>query len=133
MESHASLHAPVYVDPVLCEADEPCLSSSQAKRAKQTISWAHVRKVNLKLLISLNDDTICIAYSQVWHHKLGSLPGDDKLVYEEVDDSMYISIHRSRSDKMLLIQAGKSHRSFIPVIERLLGCFLLQVSRWLYT
>ncbi len=50
-----------------------------------------------------------MVHRQVWRHKLGSPPGEDKLVYEETDDSFYISIYRSRSEQLLLIQAGTAH------------------------
>ncbi|KAK9847217.1 hypothetical protein WJX84_005200 [Apatococcus fuscideae] len=45
---------------------------------------------------------------KVWRHKLGSPPGEDTLMYEETDESFYISITRSRSDQLLLIQAGSA-------------------------
>ena len=46
--------------------------------------------------------------AQVWRHKLGSPPGEDVLVYEETDDSFYISLYRSRSEELLVIQAGRN-------------------------
>ncbi|KAK9831069.1 hypothetical protein WJX74_002118 [Apatococcus lobatus] len=54
---------------------------------------------------------------KVWRHKLGSPPGEDTLVYEETDDSFYISIYRSRSDKLLLIQAGSAVTSDVQYMS----------------
>ncbi|KAK9861055.1 hypothetical protein WJX84_010598, partial [Apatococcus fuscideae] len=54
---------------------------------------------------------------KVWRHKLGSMPGEDTLVYEEMDDSFYLSLYRSRSDKLLLMNAwsiGTSDTHFLP-------------------
>ena len=43
---------------------------------------------------------------QIFRHKIGSDPGQDEVAYHETDDQFYISISRSKSEKVLYISAG---------------------------
>ncbi|GAB4817223.1 hypothetical protein N2152v2_004269 [Parachlorella kessleri] len=45
---------------------------------------------------------------QVWRHVVGTDPSDDVCVYHETDDSFYLGIDRSRSEKMLYIHSGSA-------------------------
>lgn len=46
---------------------------------------------------------------QIFRHKVGSNPGQDEVAYHETDDQFYISISRSKSEKVLYISAGGLH------------------------
>ncbi|KAK9830261.1 hypothetical protein WJX72_010654 [[Myrmecia] bisecta] len=54
---------------------------------------------------------------RVWRHTIGSDPKTDALVYHEMDDAFYISIHRSRSDKLLVIDAGSAVTSEVRILD----------------
>ena len=45
---------------------------------------------------------------QLWKHVLGTSEKDDKLVYEEEDDTFYISISKSKSDKYILLEISNT-------------------------
>ncbi|MCD4793152.1 MAG: S9 family peptidase [Bacteroidales bacterium] len=40
---------------------------------------------------------------QLWKHITGTFVGDDKLIYEEKDESFYISVFKSKSDKIIFL------------------------------
>ncbi|WP_348983257.1 S9 family peptidase [Motilimonas sp. E26] len=48
---------------------------------------------------------------QVYRHQLGVPSSLDQLVYEEADDSFYISLHKTRSEQMIVIGAYASTTS----------------------
>ena len=48
---------------------------------------------------------------RVKHHIVGTSPGDDRLVYEETDDSYFLDIAKSQSDEYIFIASGKSTSS----------------------
>jgi oligopeptidase B len=48
---------------------------------------------------------------RVKHHIVGTNPGDDRLVYEEPDDSYFLDIAKSHSDEYIFIASSKSTSS----------------------
>ncbi|KAL4433270.1 hypothetical protein ABPG77_003318 [Micractinium sp. CCAP 211/92] len=55
---------------------------------------------------------------KVWRHVIGSDPSDDVCVYCEDDESFYIGISRSRSERLLYIHSGSAVTSdvrYLPV------------------
>ena len=51
--------------------------------------------------IRLDEETL-LPY-QVWCHRLGQPVGDDRLVYQEMDESYYLSLSASRSEAFLIL------------------------------
>ena len=54
---------------------------------------------------------------EVWRHTLGTPPADDVLVYRESDERYFVEVHRTRSDRFILITCGSKMTSevwFIP-------------------
>jgi oligopeptidase B len=54
---------------------------------------------------------------EVWRHTLGTPPSDDVLVYREEDERYFVEVHRTRSDRFILITCGSKQTSevwFIP-------------------
>lgn len=56
--------------------------------------------------VRLDEETL-LPY-QVWYHKLGSETAQDKLVYEEADNTYYLHISHSRSEEYLLISLSST-------------------------
>jgi oligopeptidase B len=42
----------------------------------------------------------------VWRHVIGTDPSQDQCVYHEADESFYIGIGRSRTERLLYLHAG---------------------------
>ncbi len=42
---------------------------------------------------------------QVWRHRLGTDPDADRLVFEETDERFYLSVHRARSGRVLVVDS----------------------------
>lgn len=40
---------------------------------------------------------------QVWRHRIGTDPEADELVYHEEDEAFYVSLSRSRSNKLIFL------------------------------
>jgi oligopeptidase B len=54
---------------------------------------------------------------QVWRHTLGTATTDDVLVFEEPDERFYVGVHRTRSDRLVLIETASKMTSetwFLP-------------------
>lgn len=43
---------------------------------------------------------------QVWRHRIGTDSEEDELVYHEEDEAFYITIARSRSNKLIFLDIG---------------------------
>lgn len=54
----------------------------------------------------------------MWRHVIGSDPSDDVCVYCEDDESFYIGISRSRSERLLYIHSGGLGTSFGGTLAR---------------
>jgi oligopeptidase B len=55
--------------------------------------------------------------SEVWRHTLGTATADDVCVYREDDERFFVEVHRTRSDRFVLISCGSKITSevwFIP-------------------
>lgn len=46
---------------------------------------------------------VCVWVEQVWRHRIGTDPEADELVYHEEDEAFYMSLSRSRSNKLIFI------------------------------
>ncbi|MGE9549946.1 prolyl oligopeptidase family serine peptidase [Erwinia amylovora] len=54
---------------------------------------------------------------QVWRHQLGTSQQDDELVYEEQDDTFYVSVHKTTSEYFILIALNSSTTSEILLLD----------------
>ncbi len=54
---------------------------------------------------------------KIWRHELGSAAADDVLVYEETDEKFGVSVHRTTSDRYLMIGAGSKITSEVRILE----------------
>mmetsp|Transcript_8748 Transcript_8748/g.10460 ORF Transcript_8748/g.10460 Transcript_8748/m.10460 type:complete len:783 (+) Transcript_8748:487-2835(+) len=48
---------------------------------------------------------------QVWRHKMGTSKSEDVKIFEENDEQFWVGVHKSRSERFLLVQAGSSETS----------------------
>ncbi|MGC1309081.1 MAG: S9 family peptidase [Phormidesmis sp.] len=55
--------------------------------------------------------------SQLWRHRLGSPPDDDVLVYEEKDESFYLSLDVTRSEAYILLSADSKITSEVRFLD----------------
>lgn len=53
---------------------------------------------------------------QVWRHRYGSRVADDKLIYEEKDNTFYTSVGRTKSEKYIVISIGSTVSSEIRLL-----------------
>ena len=75
--------------------------------------------------------------NKVYRHKLGDAQSNDFLVYEEIDDEFNLSISKSRTNKYIYINSGKteSNELWLIDIENLLEnpeCVLRRSNKHLY-
>lgn len=54
---------------------------------------------------------------KVWRHKLGTDTATDELVHHETDDSYWVSVGRTRSDRFLVIAVGSKITSEYRIVE----------------
>ncbi len=64
---------------------------------------------------------------QLWRHELGTPQSDDQLVYEEKDDTFYLSIHKTTSKQFILIVLDSTNTSEIRLLDADLPDALPQV------
>ncbi|MGG6120843.1 prolyl oligopeptidase family serine peptidase [Pantoea allii] len=54
---------------------------------------------------------------QLWQHELGTPQSDDRLVYEEKDDTYHLSIHKTTSKQFILVVLYSTSSSEIQLID----------------
>ncbi len=77
------------------------------------IVWANDNKT---LFYVRKHPTTLLPY-QVYQHQLGSDPSKDLLVYEEKDDTFYVSIFKTRSEKFIAIELASTMNSEVRLID----------------
>ncbi|MEM6159053.1 prolyl oligopeptidase family serine peptidase [Erwinia sp. P6884] len=54
---------------------------------------------------------------QVWRHRVGTPQEQDELVYEEKDDTFYVSVHKTTSEHFILISLSSSTTSEVLLLD----------------
>ncbi|PPI88849.1 oligopeptidase B [Candidatus Pantoea edessiphila] len=70
-----------------------------------------------KILFYIKNHPDTLRSYQVWCHELGTLQSEDKLIYEEKDDSYHLSICKTTSEKFILICIRNAISSEIKIID----------------
>ena len=78
-----------------------------------SIVWAN----DGQTLFYIKQDPQTLLPWQVWRHQLGSDPSEDSLVYEEQDDSFYVSLTSSSSEQRLFILLDSSTTSEVWILD----------------
>ncbi len=55
--------------------------------------------------------------SQVYRHKVGTATEQDELIYEEEDDSFYVSVHKTTSERYIIIALGSTTSGEILLLD----------------
>lgn len=76
------------------------------------VAWANDNRT----LFYVTKDKLDRPY-KVWRHVIGTNPDDDVCVYHETDDSFYLGIDRSRSERLLYIHAGSAVTSDVRYVS----------------
>lgn len=102
------------------------------KNTSGNISWGN----NEYIFYTYKDPKTLIS-NKVYRHKLGDAQSNDFLVYEEKDDEFNLSISKSRTNKYIYINSGKteSNELWLIDIENLLEnpeCVLRRSKKHLY-
>ena len=77
------------------------------------MAWASDAKT---LYYVLKDKQTLLPY-QVWRHTLGTPQQQDQLVYEELDDTFYVSVYKTTSEEYVAIALGSSTTSEILLLD----------------
>lgn len=78
-----------------------------------SFAWAN----DSKTVYYVRKDKQTLLPWQVWRHHIGSPQQDDELVYEEQDDTFYVSVHKTTSQHFILIALQSSTTSEIHLID----------------
>lgn len=81
--------------------------------ASGAMAWANDNKT----LFYARQDPITLRPHQIYRHELGTDPADDVLVYEEKDDTFWLTVSRSKSRKYLLIYSRQTITSEYRLIS----------------
>ncbi|MEC9071872.1 MAG: prolyl oligopeptidase family serine peptidase, partial [Myxococcota bacterium] len=65
------------------------------------VAWA----TDNRTVFYVKRDPETLRAHQVWRHELGTDPHTDVMVYEETDDTFYVTVYRSKSKKYLVIHS----------------------------
>lgn len=71
------------------------------KETQGTVEWAN----NSSTLFYVNSDPITLRANQILQHKLNHPVTEDRLVYEEKDDTYYCELSKTKSKKFLMISS----------------------------
>ena len=78
-----------------------------------SFAWAN----DAKTVYYVRKDKQTLLPWQVWRHRLGTPQQDDELVYEEQDDTFYVSVHKTTSQHFILIALQSSTTSEIHLVD----------------
>lgn len=92
-----------------------------------SVAWA---KDNKTMFYTRKHPTTLLPY-QVFRHVLGTPVSDDVLVYEEEDNTFYLSCYTSRSNDFIMIQSGSTTNSEVRYLsaDKPLGAFNVVLPR----
>jgi len=62
-------------------------------------------------------DPVTLLQNKVFRHKIGTDSKNDQLVYEELDDTFYTGIYRTKSDKFLVIWSNSTLTNYFQILE----------------
>ncbi|QCT90051.1 oligopeptidase B [Escherichia sp. E4742] len=54
---------------------------------------------------------------QVWRHAIGTSASEDKLIYEEIDDTFYVSLHKTTSKHYVVIHLASATTSEVRLLD----------------
>ncbi|MEJ5112891.1 prolyl oligopeptidase family serine peptidase [Erwinia billingiae] len=83
------------------------------ENVSSSLTWA---SDNRTLYYVKKDEQTLLPY-QVWRHTLGTPVQDDQLVYEELDDTFYVGVHKTTSEDYILISLSSSTTSEVLLLE----------------
>ena len=78
--------------------------SDNIKNTDGEVEWASDNKT----IFYIKKDEETLREFQLWKHVLGTSKKNDVLVYEEKDDTFYISVSKSKSDKYILLEISNT-------------------------
>ncbi len=77
------------------------------------VTWA----MDNRTIFYSKQDPETLRSFQVWRHELGTGSQDDQLVYEETDDTFDCSVHRTKSDRFLVISSSQTLSTEHRILE----------------
>ncbi|WP_053142719.1 prolyl oligopeptidase family serine peptidase [Erwinia billingiae] len=83
------------------------------ENVSSSLTWA---SDNRTLYYVKKDEQTLLPY-QVWRHTLGTPVQDDQLVYEELDDTFYVGVHKTTSEDYILISLSSSTTSEVLLLD----------------
>ncbi|MEN4928323.1 prolyl oligopeptidase family serine peptidase [Erwinia billingiae] len=83
------------------------------ENVSSSLTWA---SDNRTLYYVRKDEQTLLPY-QVWRHTLGTPVQDDQLVYEELDDTFYVGVHKTTSEDYILISLSSSTTSEVLLLD----------------
>jgi len=77
------------------------------------VVWANDNKT----LFYVKQDQQTLLPYQVYRHTLGDSPSNDQLIYEELDDTFYLNLYKTRSEDYLVICADSTMTSECLILD----------------
>ncbi|KGT86569.1 protease 2 [Erwinia typographi] len=83
------------------------------ENVSSSFSWSS----DSSLLFYVRKDSQTLLPYQVWCHKPGTSQQQDRLVYEEQDDTFYVGVHKTTSEAFILITLNSSTTSEVLLLD----------------
>ncbi|AHF76758.1 Protease II [Sodalis praecaptivus] len=83
------------------------------EHASSSFEWANDSRV----LYYVHKHRKTLLPYQVWRHVVGTPTTQDELIYEEQDDTFYVSVHKTTSERYILIALGSTTSGEILLLD----------------
>jgi len=78
------------------------LSEENIPKTTGSAAWANDNKT----IFYTSKNEITLLSEKIFRHELASDPGNDEMVYHEKDNTFYIGVYKTKSDKFIVIWNG---------------------------
>lgn len=96
-----------------CNLETGCWYPEVLENVSSSFVWVNDSRT---LYYVLKDKQTLLPW-QVWRHRVGTPQEQDELVYEEKDDTFYVSLHKTTSEHFILISLSSSTTSEVLLLD----------------
>lgn len=77
------------------------------------VTWANDNKT----IFYSKKDSVTLRSNRIFKHKLGADPNRDQLIFEEMDETFYTGVYKTKSNKYIIIWSGSTLTNYYQTVE----------------
>lgn len=77
------------------------------------VTWANDNKT----IFYSKKDSVTLRSNRIFKHKLGADPSKDQLIFEEMDETFYTGVYKTKSNKYIIIWSGSTLTNYYQTVD----------------